>query len=321
MRVDFELGPPAASPQASGEDGERPLWLAIGSFDGVHVGHQRVLQVAVERARAAGGEAGVLTFDPHPRCVLDPDSCPLSLTTLDEKRDRLEHCGVDRLIVLTFTRALSNMPAADFCDQLRQAVPLAGLVLGPDFALGKDRLGDLSFLRDYGRDHGFEAVAVPATRDGYQPVSSSRVRVALLEGRMDVAAALLGYPYFVDAWVEHGDGIGRRIGFPTANLAITPSKCLPRRGVYATWTRVRGVWHIGATNVGYRPTFGGEELTVETYLLDFEEDIYRERVRTVFVVRLRDERAYPDAGALTAQIERDVGKTRALLEGTDPPEL
>jgi riboflavin kinase/FMN adenylyltransferase len=174
-------------------------------------------------------------------------------------------------------------------------------------------------LRAYGADHGFEVVPASAARDGYQPISSSRIRVALLEGNIDAASRLLGYPFFADAWVEHGEGIGARIGFPTANLAITPNKCLPARGVYATWTKVRGTWHVGATNVGYRPTFGGETLTVETYLLDFNEDIYREKVRTVFVVRLRDERMYPDAAALCEQIDKDVAKTRTLVGGTEPP--
>ncbi|MFN2591297.1 MAG: bifunctional riboflavin kinase/FAD synthetase [Candidatus Dormibacteria bacterium] len=312
MRAEFEL------PEQGRADAP-PVSLAIGSFDGVHVGHKRVLAAAVEDARNRGGEAAVLTFEPHPRCVLDPDRCPLSLTTLDEKHDRLAAEGIDRLIVLAFTKGLSRLSAERFCERLCTALPLASLVVGPDFALGSERRGDVAYLRDYGAHHGFEVVSVDAARDGYQPISSSRVRVALLEGSSEEANRLLGHPYFVDAWVEHGDGIGARIGFPTANLAITPNKCLPARGVYATWTRVRGVWHVGATNVGYRPTFGGETLTMETHLLDFDEDIYRERVRSVFVARLRDERTYPDAQTLCAQIEKDVGKTRALLDGTPPP--
>lgn len=312
MRVEFEL------PETVAEDAA-PVTLAIGSFDGVHVGHKRVLAAALEDARSRGGEAAVITFEPHPRCVLDPDRCPLSLTTLDEKHDRLEAEGVHRLIVLAFTRGLARLSAERFCERLGAALPLRALVVGPDFALGSERRGDVAFLRTYGAEHGFEVITVDAARDGYQPISSSRVRVALLEGNSDEANRLLGHPYFVDAWVEHGEGLGARIGFPTANLAITPSKCLPARGVYATWTKVRGAWHVGATNVGYRPTFGGETLTVETFLLDFNEDIYRERVRSVFVARLRDERTYPDAETLCAQIEKDVGKTRALLDGTEPP--
>lgn len=312
MLVEFEL--PERRP-----DEAPPVSLAIGSFDGVHVGHQRLLAAAVEEARRNGGEAVVITFEPHPRCVLDPDRCPLSLTTLDEKHDRLAAAGIDRLVVLAFTKALSRLSAERFCDRLCEALALRTLTVGPDFALGSKRGGDVHFLRRYGAEHGFQVVAVDAAREGCRPVSSSRVRVALLEGHADEANRLLGYPYFLDAWVEHGDGIGARIGFPTANLAITPNKCLPARGVYATWTRVRGAWHVGATNVGYRPTFGGETLTVETFLLDFGEDIYREKVRTVFVARLRDEETYPDAQSLTAQIEKDVGRTRTLLGGTAPP--
>jgi riboflavin kinase/FMN adenylyltransferase len=313
MRVEFEL-------PENGAEGSAPVALAIGSFDGVHIGHQRVLESVVERAKALAGEPVVLTFEPHPRCVLDPEHCPPSLTTLDEKHDRLAAFGIERMIVLPFTKGLSRLSAERFCERLTAAVNLKTLVIGHDFALGAERRGDATMLRSYGADHGFEVVPASAARDGYQPISSSRIRVALLEGDIDAASRLLGYPFFADAWVEHGEGIGARIGFPTANLAITPNKCLPGRGVYATWTKVRGTWHVGATNVGYRPTFGGETLTVETYLLDFDEDIYREKVRTVFVVRLRDERMYPDADALCEQIDKDVAKTRVLVGGTEPPQ-
>jgi riboflavin kinase/FMN adenylyltransferase len=307
MRVDFGL--PARSAAAA----ERPVVLTIGNFDGVHRGHVALLSLLVREARERGGEAVVLTFDPHPRCVLDPDNCPQQLTTLDEKRDLVAAAGVDRLVVLEFTRTLSRWSAEHFCSQLLAAFPLVRLVVGHDFALGHKRRGDIPFLRGFGAAHGFDVVTVDALRERGEVVSSSLVRTALISGDLARANRYLGHPYVLDAWVEHGEKVGRRIGFPTANLAITPGKCLPARGVYAMWLKVHDTWHKAATNVGYRPTFGGERLTVEAFLLDFDADLYRARVRAAFVARLREERRYPDVDSLTAQIARDVERTRRLL--------
>jgi len=313
MRVDFGL--PARDSTAEA----RSAVLTIGNFDGVHRGHRVLLDALLDNARACGGEAVVMTFDPHPRCVLDPDNCPLQLTTLDEKRELIALAGVDRLVVLEFTRTLSRWSAEHFCEQLLASFPLARLVVGHDFALGHKRQGDIPFLRGFGESHGFDVVTVDALQERGEVISSSRVRAALLSGELERANRGLGHAYFIDAWVEHGEKVGRRIGFPTANLAITPGKCLPARGVYAMWLKVRGEWHMAATNVGYRPTFGGDRLTVEAFLLDFDGDIYRERVRAAFVARLRDERRYPDADALAAQIARDVEQTRRILQRTPAP--
>jgi len=307
MRVDFGL------PQREAGAGERPAVLTIGNFDGVHRGHRLLLDTLVRRAREIDGEAVVMTFDPHPRCVLDPDNCPQQITTLDEKRDLVAGAGVDRLVVLEFTRTLSRWSAEHFCEQLLAALPLRALVVGHDFALGHKRRGDIPFLRDFGGAHGFTVETVDALSERGEVISSSGVRTALLTGDLARANRHLGHPYFIDAWVEHGEKVGRRIGYPTANLAITPGKCLPARGVYAMWLKVGAQWHMAATNVGYRPTFGGDRLTVEAFLLDFDGDIYRERVRAAFVQRLREERRYPDVESLTAQIARDVEQTRRLL--------
>jgi riboflavin kinase/FMN adenylyltransferase len=313
MRIEFGLPSerPALAPPAA---------LSIGSFDGVHRGHRHVLACAAQATADEAGEVTLITFEPHPRCVVDPDNCPPSITTLDEKRERLEAAKVDRLVVVPFTRELSELAAAPFCERLCQAFALRHLVVGPDFALGYRRQGDVPFLRAFGAGHGFDVIVVPTVDDEQGRISSSRIRASLLSGEVEEAATLLGYPYFLDARVEHGERVGRRIGYPTANLAITPNKCLPARGVYTTWSKVRGCWYPGATNIGFRPTFGGDVMTVETYLLDFDDDIYREKIRTAFVHRLRDEIAYPDADALTEQIGRDVEETRALLGSAAPPE-
>ncbi|MEA2645430.1 MAG: riboflavin kinase / adenylyltransferase, partial [Chloroflexota bacterium] len=201
-----------------------PGWLTIGSFDGVHRGHVKVIRRLVALARRAGTPAVVMTFDPHPRCVLAPDTCPLSLTTLDEQADAIEALGVDHLVVMPFTKKLSQLTATQFMEQLTSAVPLAGLVIGYDFALGHQRRGDRQFLENYGDHHGFGVeVITPHSREG-RIISSSAIRTLLLEGQVARAARLLGRDYSITSFIEHGTGTGSRIGFPTANFAITPNK-------------------------------------------------------------------------------------------------
>jgi riboflavin kinase / FMN adenylyltransferase len=311
MRVDSGFG--------RRQDGDAPVVLTIGSFDGVHRGHTALLDAAGAAARDVGAETALLTFDPHPRCVLDPPRCPRSLTTLAEKRSLLAARSLDRMVVLAFNREVSGWGAEQFCDLLLEAFDIRALLVGHDFALGHKRQGDVAFLREYGRRHGFEVGQVGAVAVGGEAVSSSLIRSLLGEGDVISAAELLGRPYFMDATVEHGEEVGRHLGFPTANLSIAADKCLPAPGVYAMWVRVDGAWHAAATNVGYRPTFGGDRLTVEAYLLDFSGDLYDREVRAVFVERLREERSYPSADELVTQIGRDVAEVRSLLEAAAPP--
>jgi riboflavin kinase / FMN adenylyltransferase len=311
MRVDGGLG--------RRHDGDAPVVLTIGNFDGVHLGHAALLAHVDSMARTLDAQSALLTFDPHPRCVLDPAHCPQALTTLREKQDLLAARGLDRLVVLGFTREVSSWRAEQFCDLLLEAFDLRALVVGHDFALGHKRQGDVAFLRDYGERRGFLVEQVEAVRIGEQTVSSSRIRSLVGDGEVASAAALLGRPYFMDATVEHGEEVGRHLGFPTANLSIAADKCLPAPGVYAMWVRVAGSWHKAATNVGYRPTFGGDRLTVEAFLLDFSGDLYDREVRAVFVDRLREERAYPSVDELVVQIGRDVDQVRSLLSAAPPP--
>lgn len=311
MRVDSGLG--------RRQDGDAPVVLTIGSFDGVHRGHTGLLDAAGGAARQSGAETALLTFDPHPRCVLDPPRCPRSLTTLAEKRSLLAARSLDRMVVLAFNREVSGWGAEQFCDLLLEAFDIRVLLVGHDFALGHKRQGDVAFLREYGRRHGFEVEQVGAVRVGEEAVSSSLIRSLLGEGDVSRAAELLGRPFFMDATVEHGEEVGRHLGFPTANLSIAADKCLPAPGVYAMWVRVDGAWRPAATNVGYRPTFGGDRLTVEAYLLDFSGDLYDREVRAVFVERLREERAYPSVDELVTQIGRDVADVRSLLEAAAQP--
>jgi riboflavin kinase/FMN adenylyltransferase len=293
--------------------------LTIGNFDGVHLGHVALLEEVDSVARRVDAQSALLTFDPHPRCVLDPPHCPQSLTTVEEKQRLLDARGLDRLIVLGFTREVSAWGAEQFCDMLVEAFDVRALVVGHDFALGHKRQGDVAFLRDYGERHGFAVEQVGAVSAGDEVVSSSRVRTLVTEGDVSQAAALLGRPYFMDATVEHGEEVGRHLGFPTANLSITADKCLPASGVYAMWVRVGDNWHPAATNVGYRPTFGGDRLTVEAFLLDFSGDLYGREVRAAFMERLREERTYASVDELVVQIGRDVEQVRSLLAGAAPP--
>ncbi|MBJ7610160.1 MAG: bifunctional riboflavin kinase/FAD synthetase [Candidatus Dormibacteraeota bacterium] len=313
MRVDSGLG--------RRQDGDAPVVLTIGNFDGVHRGHQALLDEVRVTAASMDAQTALLTFNPHPRCVLDPARCPQSLTTVAEKRDLLAHGGLDRLVVLGFTREVSSWGAEQFCDLLGDAFDLRALVVGHDFALGHKRQGDIAFLRDYGARHGIAVMQVGEVRAEAGAVSSSRIRELVSAGDVTGAMLLLGRPYFMDARVEHGKEVGRHLGYPTANLSIATEKCLPQAGVYAMWVRVGGRWHMAATNVGYRPTFGGDRLTVEAYLLDFSGDLYDHDVRAVFVERLREERAYASVDELVAQIGRDVDQARRLLTGVAPPSL
>ncbi|MFN2452319.1 MAG: bifunctional riboflavin kinase/FAD synthetase [Candidatus Dormibacteria bacterium] len=310
MRIEYGL--PAT---ATG----RPVALSVGNFDGVHLGHRALLEPLLAAAREIDGEAVVLTFDPHPRCVLTPEHCPSSLTTLEEKRDLLAVAGVDRLVVLEFTTQLSRWTADEFCSRLEAAFTLSRLVVGHDFALGRDRSGDTAFLTARAARRGWILQTVDAVRVEDRPVSSSRIRGALVTGDLIEANRLLGHPYFIDGRIEHGERVGTTLGYPTANISIAANKCLPARGIYAMWLRVDDAWQPAATSVGYRPTFGGDHLTVEAYLLDFSGDLYGRRVRGAFEARLREERTYPDGAALREQIRRDVEQTGLLLSASKPP--
>lgn len=295
-----------------------PAVVTIGNVDGVHRGHRAI----VDHLRgAAGTDAAVvvITFDPHPRCVLVPDRCPVTLTTIAEKASLLAAAGVDELRVLPFDRSVSEWSADTFLERLGAAWALQRLVVGPDFALGHRRSGDIPFLVAAGARLGFAVEVVEPVREGGAPVSSTRVRDALAVGEVEAAASLLGHPYLVDGPVEHGDGRGRGLGFPTANVGVPVHKALPAPGVYAGWAHVAGRWWMAATNVGVRPTFDGTTLTVEPHLLDCTEDLYGQTLRLCFTHRLREERRYEDVDALVAQMHRDVARARELCAVDGPP--
>jgi riboflavin kinase/FMN adenylyltransferase len=290
--------------------------LAVGNFDGVHRGHQALVALAVRDARAAGGTSVVLTFDPHPSRVLSPDRAPASLMTLDQKAEILSGLGVDRLAVLPFTVELSRREPEDFAREvLQRALGARVVVVGSSFRFGRDRAGDLATLRRLGDELGFRVHGLRPVIARGGPISSTRIREALSRGAVDAARDFLGRRFFVDGVVVKGEGRGRLIGIPTANLQVL-NEMIPGGGVYACWCRVLGADdppRPAAVNIGRRPTFGGGLTTVEAHLLDFEGDLYGRTLRLEFQERLREERAFPGAEALVAQIRIDLGEARRVL--------
>jgi riboflavin kinase / FMN adenylyltransferase len=292
--------------------------ITVGNFDGVHVGHQTLLRRVVERAQEAGALSAVLTFDPHPTYVLAPDRAPKILTPLPEKITLIEATGIDVLWVRPFTLELSRMsPAEFFDDALVRGLRARAVVVGPNFRFGHRQAGDVQLLVQLGRERGIEVEVMEATRVRGQMASSTGIREFAALGRVNLAGRLLGRPFSVSGPIVRGSGIGRQQTVPTLNLAHVdrmldghPPRQLPKGGVYVTRTRVAGGEHESVTNVGRKPTFGEHEITVEPYLLDYRGGhIEADTMEIQFLHRLRDERKFPDASALKAQIMRDAGRS------------
>jgi riboflavin kinase / FMN adenylyltransferase len=290
-----------------------PSHATIGSFDGIHRGHLALLKPLIAGAQAAGAASVLVTFEPHPRCVLDPDHCPPNLTTLDEKAWLLGQLGLDHLVVIPFTPQVAAQSPAAFMQRLLRGMQLRHLVIGEDFRFGHGRRGDPAFLRRFGARHEFTVEVATTVTRGRAPISSSRIRRLVLLGQVRAAAQLLGRDYFMRSAVEHGAERGRQLGFPTANLRIAPNKLLPATGIYAVRVDVDDVTYRGALNLGFRPTFGGNTLTVEVFILDFAADIYDKVLSVWFVQRLRAEKRFASVPALQQQIARDVENTRRIL--------
>lgn len=295
-----------------------PSHGTMGTFDGIHRGHLALLKPLIASARTAGVASVMVTFDPHPRCVLDPDHCPPNLTTLDEKMWLLDGLGLDHLVVIPFTPQVAALSAPVFMERLLRGIELRRFVTGENHRFGHGRRGDSGFLRKFGARHGFTVEVAPTVLRGREPVSSSRVRRLVLLGQVRAAAQLLGREYFVRSTVEHGAKRGRQLGFPTANLRIAPNKLLPANGIYAARVDLEDGTYAGALSVGVRPTFGGTTVTFEVFILDFDADIY-DRLVTVWVVqRLRGEKRFASVPSLQQQMARDVENARRILVPTRP---
>jgi riboflavin kinase / FMN adenylyltransferase len=290
-----------------------PSHATIGTFDGIHRGHVALLKPLIAGARAAGAASVLVTFEPHPRCVLDPDHCPPNLTTLDEKAWLLDQLGLDHVVVVPFTPQVAALSPAAFMQRLLRGMQLRHIVIGQDFRFGHGRRGDPAFLRRFGARHGFTVEAVPTLTRGRAPISSSRIRRLVLLGQVRAAAQLLGRDYVMQSAVEHGVQRGRQLGFPTANLRIAPNKLLPATGIYAVRVDLEDATYPGALSLGFRPTFGGNTLTVEVFILDFDRDIYDRLLTVWFVQRLRGEKRFASVPALQQQMTRDVENARRIL--------
>ncbi|MBD3730859.1 MAG: bifunctional riboflavin kinase/FAD synthetase [Sphingomonadales bacterium] len=289
--------------------------IALGNFDGFHLGHQAVAGEAIRWAREAGRPAIVATFDPHPVRFFRPDLPPFRLTTLEQRQELYLAAGATAMLVFHFDPALAGTSAQDFVGKLlHEQLGVAGVVTGEDFTFGKGRAGNRAMLAEIGAQYGIEARAVPAVMDGGLPVSSSRVREALVAGDTQLATRLLTRPFAIRGIVSHGDKRGRTIGYPTANLTVE-NYLRPRFGVYAvTGTILATGQHLkGAANIGIRPQFDPPKELLEPYFFDFQGDLYGQEIEVAFHHFLRPEAKFDGLEALVTQIEADCAQARNLL--------
>ena len=294
---------------------QRPTVLTLGVFDGLHLGHQLIMQTVVERARAAGAVPTVITFDPHPRAVLHPESAPPLLQTFDQKIEGLGVLGIEQTIVVRFTKQFADQSAEDFIkDVVMDRLHAREVYLGKGFAFGHSRAGNIELLRRLGDELGFVAGEVPEVKLRGRRVSSSKIRELLARGQVNLARRMLGRPYGVEGRVERGSERGHQLGFPTANLH-PHNRVIPRNGVYVTGTLIDGQWRRSVTNIGLRPTFGdASEPSVETFVMNWDGDLYGDVVRVRFLYRLRDERRFSSVDELKRQINRDVSRAESYFE-------
>jgi len=306
MRVEEELA--SLSPG-------RDTLLTIGVFDGVHRGHQHLLAQLTERARQQGYTSGVVTFHRHPQEVLSPRTRLPFLTDLTERTELLKGEGVGAIITLSFTSELARLGARQFLNYLKKYLRMRGLVVGPDFTLGRNQEGNIDCLRKLGEDMGFTVTVVPpVTLDG-EVVSSTAIRQALAAGDMKKVLRLAGRPFSLSGRVASGAGRGSTLGFPTANLEIAPEQALPPDGVYATWAHLDGRTHRSMTDIGQHPTFGGGQRGVEVYILDYSGDLYGQKLRIDIMERLRGEQQFATTEALKKQIAEDIEQGKLILQG------
>ena len=293
--------------------------VTVGTFDGVHRGHQAIMRYLMRRAHARLGHSVVVSFDPHPRAVLTGERVPL-LTTVEERAAAFERLGIDRFIVLPFDKSFASVSAEAFVEEILVArIGMKEIVIGYDHAFGRGRKGNRALLEAMGPALGFATDVIPQQVIDEHVVSSTEIRDQLQkEGNVALAATLLGRCYRLTGRVVEGDRRGRSIGYPTANLAVMPdTKVIPANGVYAV-SVVRlseGSEHSGMLNIGVRPTFDGIERRIEVHLFDFEGDLYGEQLRVEFVERIRSERKFASVHALTEQLSQDEARSRASLTG------
>ena len=289
----------------------RPTVLTLGVFDGLHLGHQRIMQTVVERSAAIGAVPTAITFDPHPRAVLHPETAPPLLQTLDQRLANLEVMGIKQAIVIPFDREFAAREADEFLTNIiHERLQAKEVYLGKGFEFGRNRGGNIDLLRKMSSELGFIADEVDEVQLRGQRISSSAIRRLLAEGKVNRARRMLGRPYGVEGVIIRGLRRGHTIGFPTANLK-PHNRVIPRYGVYATATLIDGTWRKSITNIGVRPTFESEaDASIETFVFDFDGDLYGAVLRVRFLHRIRDERKFNGIEELTAQIKTDSERAR-----------
>lgn len=292
--------------------------VTVGTFDGIHRGHQAVIAYLRERARCQSGSSTLVSFDPHPRAVVHGQEVPL-LTTIEERARYLEELDIDRFVVIPFSSDFAQLePEAYVEEVLVQRIGLQEITVGYDHRFGKERRGDVELLKELGDKYDFEVDVIPPEEVDQRVVSSRDIRRLLVEeGNVEEAMSHLGRPYEIQGVVARGQGRGRKIGYPTANLALEdPRKLVPRRGVYATrvWGP-NGTEYGGMMNIGRRPTFDEMDVTVEVHVFDFDGDLYGDRLRVQFLQRLRDEQKFDSVDALAVQLSEDERHCRRIVEG------
>lgn len=290
--------------------------VTVGNFDGVHLGHQKMLRDVAERARALDAPAVVVTFDPHPLKVLHPEAAPQMIQTLRQREESIEACGIDAIVIVPFTRDFSLTPAEEFVrDLLVKRLAVREVHVGEHFGFGKGKEGNFEVLSRIGGECGVEVVAIGDVADGGSAISSTRIRQALHAGDVKSARVLLGRPYLMDGLIAKGDRMGRKIGYPTINLK-SENELFPKDGVYVGTVLIRSFERtfVCVTNIGRRPTvYEDYTTTIESYILDFSSDVYGEPIRLSFFDRLRDEQTFNSMLELTAQIRLDVEATRSYF--------
>ncbi len=302
------------------QDIQKPLKnavITIGNFDGVHIGHQALFHEVIEHAAAVSGTSVAVTFEPHPIRVLTQNNHPPLITLYEQKVELIERSGIDMLIIIPFTREFASMSAKAFVqDLLIRRIGMKAVVVGKDYTFGRDREGDLNLLRTFAKEFDFEITVadwVSMPREGVGRISSTKIRQLVTEGRVSKAHKMLGRHYQIRGTVVTGRNRGGKLlGFPTANIKLNDELC-PKTGVYAVTVQHHGKWYNGVANIGFSPTFDDHIFTVEVYILDFEEDIYGQKIRVNFVKRLRDEKKFSSVAELAEKIQNDVKEARAVL--------
>lgn len=296
--------------------------LTVGTFDGVHKGHQVLIKSVIEKAHNRSARSVIVTFDPHPRDIINPGSDGIKLlSTLKERCELLADLGVDQMVVIPFDRDFSLLTSKEFVkDIIWKKIGVSEFVIGYDHQFGRDREGTIDTVRNLGNELGFEAHIVSKQEIDNQTVSSTAIRRALeKDGDAELAANLLGRNYILNGTVVHGEKRGKKIGYPTANIQTgNEKKIKPKRGVYAVWIRVEGEYLPGMMNIGHRPTFEGDGETLEVHIFSFSSDIYGKQVQVQFVKRLRDEKAFNGLEELKSQLRQDEADAKEILNKQTP---